>query len=125
MMHIKRISMSDIGTFGVFLYGTTPLCLTLELPWKENQRNVSCIPDGQYTVSRYTSPRHGACLKLFGVPGRSDILIHSGNTIKDTEGCILIGQSYYNDGIMSSRSALANLLQVFPLGTHNLEIRSC
>ncbi|UOF78950.1 hypothetical protein [Microviridae sp.] len=125
MFRLQRVSSSLEGTFGVLLFGDMPICLTLELPWKDNEKNVSCIPDGKYTVARYISPRHGSCLKLFGVPGRSDILFHVGNTINDTEGCILVGQSYYNGGILNSRIAFAHLMQLFPLGQHAIEIRSC
>lgn len=96
---IVRLSTGDEGTFGRLEtegYG----CLTLELPWRENQRGVSCILPGSYPAVWALSPRFGACYHVENVPGRSDILIHSGNFAgdkskglkSDVEGCILLGR---------------------------------
>ena len=65
---------------------------TLELPWKDNQRRVSCIPIGTYKARKHISPKFGLCLWLQGVPNRSEILIHKGNYHTDILGCILIGK---------------------------------
>lgn len=68
---------------------------TIELPNRENAPQVSCIPTGDYVVRRHKSPNFGDVLKVFDadgkseVKGRSEILIHGGNSIKDTKGCIL------------------------------------
>ena len=64
---------------------------TLELPDLGNQKNISCIPEGEYEVHRIYSPKFGKCFHLQDVPGRSEILIHKGNYNKDTHGCILVG----------------------------------
>ena len=64
---------------------------TLELPWIFNERKISCIPTGTYLVKRHNSPKFGQCFKIQDVKGRSDILIHSGNVVGDTLGCILVG----------------------------------
>ena len=64
---------------------------TLERPWIFNERKVSCIPTGTYLVKRHNSPKFGECFKIQDVKGRSDILIHSGNVVNDTLGCILVG----------------------------------
>ena len=64
---------------------------TLERPWIFNERRVSCIPTGTYLVKRHVSPKFGQCFKIQDVKGRSDILIHSGNVVNDTLGCILVG----------------------------------
>ena len=66
-------------------------CFTLELPWRDNKRNVSCIPEGFFLVTKHHSPSHGDVLKIHDVPDRSHILIHAGNFTRNTQGCILIG----------------------------------
>jgi len=66
---------------------------SLELPWLDNQRNISCIPTGTYKARKHYSPKFGKCLWLQDVPNRSEILIHSGNFYSDILGCILIGKN--------------------------------
>ena len=65
---------------------------SLELPWLDNQRRISCIPSGTYKARKHTSPRFGKSLWLQDVPNRSEILIHRGNFYTDILGCILIGK---------------------------------
>ena len=89
---------------------------TLERPWIFNERKVSCIPTGKYLVKRHVSPKFGQCLKVQDVKGRSDILIHSGNVVNDTLGCILVGlfagsaDDSDTSMIYNSRTAMAVLL---------------
>ncbi len=63
---------------------------TLELPDKDNQRNISRIPEGVYTALIHYSNRFGKCLWLQDVEDRTEILVHSGNYYTDILGCILI-----------------------------------
>src|SRR5690242_6247100 len=79
LLLIKRIAMTPEYTLGVFLNeGISPLCLTLERPWLNNQKSISCIPKGEYQISRTVRPKHGMCFEVLNVPNRSDILIHKG-----------------------------------------------
>lgn len=94
MLKLIRVTTGVDGTFGVLVKDGVPLCVTLELPWKDNERNVSCIPEGSYEFCRVNSPRFGNTFQIAAVPGRSNILFHAGNTIEDTSGCILLGTSY-------------------------------
>ena len=89
---------------------------TLERPWVFNERKISCIPSGTYLVKRHISPKFGQCFKIQDVQGRSDILIHSGNVVSDTIGCVLVGltkgSGVDNEPpmICNSRKAMAVLL---------------
>jgi len=67
---------------------------TLELPWLDNQRRISCIPEGVYQVMKHISPKFGKTFFLPDVPNRSEILIHKGNYTRDTLGCILPGSKF-------------------------------
>lgn len=76
-------------------------CKSLELPWKANQRNISCIPKGTYEVVWGFSPsRMRWTYRIQNVPGRSGILFHAGNYAykktgkPDIEGCILLGNVF-------------------------------
>lgn len=68
---------------------------TLELSWKNNQRNISCIPKGTYDVKWTFSPKFMKyTYEIQGVPNRSGIRIHTGNYFTQIQGCILVGNGY-------------------------------
>jgi len=106
-------------TIGRLEYGDFH-CFTLELPWKDNEINVSCIWSGEYDAIKYDSPSKGDVILLKGVRGRSFIEIHSGNYTRQIKGCILVGDSIkYLDGddipdVTNSRNTLSKLLGVLP-----------
>jgi hypothetical protein len=93
--------------------------VTLELPDRGNQRNLSRIPAGVYEWARRESPRFGKHIHITSVPDRSWILIHSGNVPEDTRGCILIAETMRDidgDGVpdivnSTPRRALHHLLE--------------
>jgi hypothetical protein len=94
------------GVFGVLLDEQDfPICVTLEESWLNNQRNISCVPEGTYQVRKYSGTRYKEVWKLENVPNRSAILIHSGNTEYDTEGCILVGSKF---GVLGDKRAILN-----------------
>jgi hypothetical protein len=91
----------------------------LERPWKHNQRNESCIPAGDYLavfLPQTDSGKYQNIYQLQSVPGRSDILIHAGNLVEHSRGCLLIGMSRgTQDGkpaVLDSLAALAALLEI-------------
>lgn len=96
-LHLVRVSQSELGTFGVFVYEGVAFAITLELPWKQNASLISCIPAGDYRCTRVVSPKFGETYEVTGVPGRTHVLFHKGNRVTDTNGCILIGESFSKD----------------------------
>lgn len=92
-------------------------CFVLELPWKNNEFQVSCIPAGEYPVRKFNSPKFKLCYAIDNVPNRSQVRIHSGTNFKHTLGCVLPAMSQDDldkDGHLdnvSSKKALAKLLQ--------------
>ena len=92
-----RDTFTKESTIGKLFINGESFCDTLENPYINNERNISCIPEGQYKVRLKTSKRKSATrdylhLLVQDVPNRSYILFHIGNTAKDTSGCILVGK---------------------------------
>ena len=97
---LVRISETDAGTFGM-LVTDGGWWYALELPWRQNRRNVSRIPSGEYGCEWTYSPTFRKHLYLVSpVRNRSGIRIHAGNWAGDAakglrthvQGCILLGQ---------------------------------
>ena len=106
-VNIIRYHSNDKLTLGVMSIKDVrhePL-FTLENPWLDNERNVSCIPEGVYYCEPYSSPKYPNVYEVKDVPNRSYILLHIGNYAKDTEGCILVGLGVMpqSDMIVGSR----------------------
>ena len=69
-------------------------CFTLELPDKDNQKNISCIPEGVYTAKKRLSPSKGEVVVEYkNVPNRTYIQIHKGNHTRQLLGCQAVGDS--------------------------------
>lgn len=84
-----RTSYQARGTNGKLLVNGKAFCYTIELPWKNNQHQVSCIPEGSYLLAKRQSEKFGDHLLVKEVPGRSLILIHPANdALKELMGCI-------------------------------------
>lgn len=89
---LVRSERNADGTFGLLHVGNQLLFHTMEDDWRDNARGVSCIPAGNYTLVRTIFHKHNLpTFEVSGVPGRSRILIHPGNTEEDVEGCIGLG----------------------------------
>lgn len=70
--------------------------VTIERPWLDNARGISCIPEGTYSCrKRYSNHFKRNLYGVFEVPGRGDILIHNGSWPTDSLGCILIGKTTF------------------------------
>ena len=116
-VRLIRVDASyDYGTFGVLMVDGEAVCLTLEDYYRENKKNVSCIPAGQYTCRRYASPKFGETFYVDCVSDRSGILFHKGNTDEDTSGCILLGSTFGEvagkKAILNSSSTMSKFLEI-------------
>ena len=95
-------------------------CDTLELPWLDNKKRISCIPEGEYDVIKHVSPKFGECFWILDVPERSEILVHKGNYNRDTLGCVLVGKSLIdidgdgNRDTTNSSATMKELLKILP-----------
>ena len=130
---LKRIYFGDTYTVGqlyeVTDYGQSPLCYVLEdkvrevegqdvKVWKE--QNNTAIPKGVYDVQITFSNRFQTKLPLLdNVPGFTGIRIHSGNSSKDTEGCLLLGMTWdgQSDWVGSSKTAMSLVMPLIEKAT--------
>lgn len=100
---LLRVTRTPDGVFGVLMQGSKPFAVTLEPEDKDNQKGISCIPEGLYYCEPWASPKFGRTYEVLNVPNRDKILIHSGNLEEHTKGCILIGESF---GELSGKTAI-------------------
>lgn len=141
---IRRRKSGSDGTPGRLVTDSGFACDTLELPWKDNQRGVSCIKADSYLGWLWQSPSMGRMVvRLEDKHGRRDCLIHNGNFAGDTSldldqdgepdkitqvhGCTEVGQGYsviarpdgrQQFGILSSKDTLARLVAHLGPGQH-------
>tara|TARA_R100001224_G_scaffold15250_1_gene7592 strand:- start:5984 stop:6490 length:507 start_codon:yes stop_codon:yes gene_type:complete len=124
---IIRDTFTEQSTIGNLYLNGELFCDTLENPWLDNQKNISCIPKGEYKVrlrtARESATRDYLHMLVEDVPNRSYILFHIGNTAKDTQGCILVGQSRQQNRVNNSRLAMDLLMkEIIHLGGEEINL---
>ncbi|MDO5638182.1 MAG: DUF5675 family protein [Myroides sp.] len=114
MLVLKRIYL-DKAVHGRLYVGDELLACTIELPWKQNAKRISCIPEGIYTLRRRYSEKFKWHLVLLEVPERSGILIHPANdALKELQGCIAPVTAITEVGKGSnSRKAMQKVMTAF------------
>jgi hypothetical protein len=118
-MELLLIRTYDVlGTNGTVYNCEKSICHTIELPWKENQKMISCIPEGRYEIVKRYNTKFKWHFIVMNVPNRSFILIHPANdALKELKGCIApvlvlaaAGKGY------ESKKALKSLISIiYPL----------
>ena len=122
-----RDTFSKECTIGELFINGERICDTLENPYLDNQRNISCIPEGEYPVrlrlARESASRDYLHLLVQDVPNRDWILFHRGNYPKDTSGCILVGLGSQQDVVNNSVLAMDLLIkEILHLGGENINL---
>ena len=122
-----RDTFSEISTIGELFLDGERMCDTLELPWKDNQKNISCIPEGEYKVrlrlARESATRDYLHLLVQDVPNRKWVLIHRGNYPSQTQGCILVGLGSQQNKVDNSILAMDLLVkELINLGGTNINL---
>ena len=93
------------------------ICYNIELPWKQNQHEISCIPEYRYQLIRIDSPKHGDCLQVARVLNRGMVEVHSANyALKELRGCLAPVQTLDSPGVGFSSRRAVQLIEtlVFP-----------
>ena len=122
-----RDTFSKVSTLGELFLNGERMCDTLENPWQDNQRNISCIPEGEYPV-RLRYPRESGTrdylhLLVQEVPNRDFILVHRGNFPSQTQGCLLVGIGTEQDVVHNSVLAMDLLIkEILNLGGENINL---
>jgi hypothetical protein len=122
-----RDTFSKKSTIGELFLNGERICDTLENPWQDNQRNISCIPEGVYPV-RLRLPRESGTrdylhLLVQEVPNRDFILVHRGNFPSQTQGCLLVGLGTEQDVVHNSVLAMDLLIkEILHLGGENINL---
>lgn len=133
---LKRIAKKEAYTIGKMYVDGEYVCDTLEDKDRGLTSNMSvaqicgvkikgetAIPTGRYLVDMKTvSPRFGGraqyqfCKgrlpRLCNTPGYQGVLIHCGNTAKDTEGCILVGENKAVGQVLNSTTMFRKLYPI-------------
>lgn len=108
-----RDTFTDKSTIGKLYFDGEFYGHTLELPWKDNEKRVSCIPKGVYEVKkRHTeeSKYKYEHLHILDVENREMVLMHVGNYPKNSKGCILLGNTRALNFVGESRKAFYKLM---------------
>ena len=124
---IIRDTFTEESTIGELFLNGERMCDTLENPYINNERNISCIPEGEYKVrlrlARESATRDYLHLLVQDVPNRDWILFHRGNSAKDTSGCILVGVGTQQDFVQNSVFAMDLLMkETLNLGGTNINL---
>ena len=124
---LNRIFLGSSATIGELLINDKHLCDTIEYrvrPEGEKVYGKTAIPEGTYEVKLTHSPRFKKILpEILNVPNFSGIRIHTGNSSKDTEGCIIVGtwDGEKEDWVGSSKIAFDELMTLLEEATNNKE----
>ena len=122
-----RDTFTKESTVGELFINGERICDTLERPYFNNLRNISCIPEGVYPV-RLRLPRESATrdyihLLVQNVPDRDWILFHRGNYPYQSQGCILVGLGSQQDAVNNSTLAMDLLMkEIINLGGTNINL---
>lgn len=118
-MQVSRTTFGQQATLGKLTINGEFECFTLEDVVREVPHQpvgswkvwgATAIPFGTYDVQIGFSPRFNRLMpQLLNVPGFTGVLMHWGNSDKDTDGCILLGQSIAGDDFIAHSVVAFNL----------------
>lgn len=99
------------------------ICYTIELPWKENETKVSCIPEGEYVIRKRYSRKYNWHLEVVDAPSRKGILLHPANNAQsELKGCIAPVSKLSGAGLgLMSRKAFVRLKRLVNKALDNRE----
>lgn len=148
-LELKRIAKKDKYTIGHLYINNKYFCDTLEDPDRgltstmnlteikaKKIKGDTAVPTGTYKITLdIVSPKYsnfskypyvkfcgGKMPRLLNIPGYEGVLIHAGNTQKDTEGCLLVGANKVVGKVINSQVTWRNLYEILQKDKSNLSI---
>ena len=148
-LELKRIAKKDKYTIGHLYIDGKFFCDTLEDPDRgltstmnlteikaKKIKGDTAIPTGTYKITLdVVSPKYsnfskypyvkfcgGKMPRLLNIPGYEGVLIHAGNTQKDTEGCLLVGLNKVVGKVINSQVIWKKLYEILQKDKNNLSI---
>ena len=106
MLTLIRDVKGDKAVMGKLYFNGGLVCCTLE-------NAAKAIPTGVYLVQNSMSPKFKREMPLIwnsGVSSSRGIRMHRGNTVKDSQGCILVGMGRDVKNSFITESALAETM---------------
>jgi hypothetical protein len=103
-LELRRTELGTNYSIGELKINSVYFCDTLEDAVRENKiPGETAIPRGTYKIDFYKSNHYKSYMPyLIDVPNFNGIMIHIGNTVEDTRGCILVGKHYSGNTISDS-----------------------
>jgi hypothetical protein len=126
---LKRACFAG-GSNGELWYGAELICHSIELPWRNNQRGISCIAEGSYRIDKRYSARFKEHFILCHVPKRAVVLMHpANNALTQLRGCIapvleIVGEGRGCHSRLALQKLVALLYPVLEKGEVYLNIQS-
>ena len=138
-LKVERTYRGPKYTIGHLYIDNRYFCDTLEDPDRGLQQNMplseiarikvkgdTCIPYGEYNLTLnvisakysdikkypYTAIAKGKMPRIMNIPGFEGVLIHAGNTQKDTMGCLLVGENKVKGQVINSQSTWKKLYKI-------------
>lgn len=117
LITVKRTFKGPEYTIGKLYIDGAYFCDTLEDTVRTGTKitGKTAIPAGKYKVKKTWSTRFKKTLpEVLNVPNFTGVRIHSGNTAKDTEGCLLLGLNKVKGSVINSQNAVAFFMDRTP-----------
>jgi len=125
---LKRVALKSNYIIGKLYIDREYFCDTLEDKYRDFNKEPkvfgkTAIPYGIYKIILNYSPRFKKIMpRLLNVPNFDGVLIHIGNTIEDTNGCILVGKNKYVGQLTDSTITFIRLMNKLIRDKDNLSI---
>ena len=109
----QNYTIGDLYVNGQWFCNTIEDKVRILNSFEDKVYGETAIPEGRYKVLVTYSPKFKRYLpELINTPFFKNIRIHSGNTEKDSEGCIIVGENKVKGKVVNSKATLDRLMNI-------------